>query len=246
MPTRPARPRRCSSCAALARLWAAAPAHTGRVRSHAGPGSRGCCQPRPDGRRKPKRFSSSRRRSSWRTPSPSRPTSGPGDLVLEPSAGTGLLAIMAELAGRTATGGGADEGRVRLVLNELAAGRADLLARLFLDAVVTRCDAAQIDDHLDPSVRPTVVIMNPPFSALASVDGPVRGAAHRHLASALVRARAGRPAGRHHGREPFARAPSRSGWVRPVAGDRTCRVYGPRSPGASSRGTARRSRHASP
>ena len=109
-----------------------------------------------------------------------------GDLVLEPSAGTGLLAIMAELAG-AATAGRIAGGSVRFALNELATGRADLLARLFPDAVVTRHDAAQIDDHLDGGVRPTVVVMNPPFSALASVDGPVRGAAHRHLASALAR-----------------------------------------------------------
>ena len=110
-----------------------------------------------------------------------------GDLVLEPSAGTGLLAIMAELAGRTAASGEADKDGVRLILNELATGRAALLARLFPAVVVTRHDAAQIDDHLDASLRPGVVLMNPPFSALASVDGPVRGAAHRHLASALAR-----------------------------------------------------------
>ncbi|WP_375458569.1 strawberry notch-like NTP hydrolase domain-containing protein [uncultured Enterovirga sp.] len=110
----------------------------------------------------------------------------PGDLVLEPSAGTGLLAVMAELAS-AATAGRIAGGSIRLALNEFATGRADLLARLFPDAVVTRHDAAQIDDHLDGGVRPTVVIMNPPFSALASVDGPVRGAAHRHLTSALAR-----------------------------------------------------------
>ena len=110
----------------------------------------------------------------------------PGDLVLEPSAGTGLLAVMAELAG-AATASRIAGGSVRFALNELATGRADLLARLFPDAVVTRHDAAQIDDYLDGGVRPTVVVMNPPFSALASVDGPVRGAAHRHLASALAR-----------------------------------------------------------
>jgi hypothetical protein len=47
------------------------------------------------------------------------------DLVLEPSAGTGLLAIFAELAGGS------------LVLNELAATRADLLGHLFPGAAVT-------------------------------------------------------------------------------------------------------------
>ena len=67
----------------------------------------------------------------------------PADLVLEPSAGTGLLAIFAELAGG------------RLVLNELAETRAALLRRLFPDVPVTRHDAAQIDDHLDLTARPS-------------------------------------------------------------------------------------------
>ncbi len=97
------------------------------------------------------------------------------DLVLEPSAGTGLLAIFAELAG-------AD-----VVLNELAGARADLLAWLFPGIPLTRYDAAHIDDHLDPALRPTVILMNPPFSAAAHVEGRVADAAFRHVASALVR-----------------------------------------------------------
>jgi predicted RNA methylase len=97
------------------------------------------------------------------------------DLVLEPSAGTGLLAIHAELAG-----GG-------LVLNELADTRAELLDCLFPDVAVTRHDAAHIHDHLDPAVRPTVVLMNPPFSAAVHVDGRVADAALRHISSALAR-----------------------------------------------------------
>lgn len=98
-----------------------------------------------------------------------------GDVVLEPSAGTGLLGVHAQAAGG------------RLVLNELAAVRAALLARLFGDTAVTRHDAAQIDDHLDPAIVPTVVVMNPPFSAVAQVDRPMRDAALRHIGSALAR-----------------------------------------------------------
>ena len=97
------------------------------------------------------------------------------DVVLEPSAGTGLLAIFAELAGSS------------LLLNEFGDTRADLLARLFRDATVTRFDAAQIHDHLDAALRPSVVLINPPFSAAAHVDGRVADAAYRHLASALAR-----------------------------------------------------------
>ena len=99
----------------------------------------------------------------------------PADRVLEPSAGTGLLAILAEIAGGT------------LVLNELAETRAALISSLFPAIPVTRFDAAQIDDHLDPATVPTIVVMNPPFSVLANVEGRVADAAYRHLASALAR-----------------------------------------------------------
>jgi predicted RNA methylase len=99
----------------------------------------------------------------------------PSDSVLEPSAGTGLLAILAELAGAS------------LVLNELAETRAGLLGHLFPDVIVTRFDAAQIDDHLGAGLTPTVVLMNPPFSALANVDRPRTDAAFRHVSSALAR-----------------------------------------------------------
>ncbi|QQN66725.1 strawberry notch family protein [Bradyrhizobium diazoefficiens] len=97
------------------------------------------------------------------------------DRVLEPSAGTGLLAIFAELAGGA------------LALNELAEARAALLDQLFANVQVTRFDAAQIDDHLDACVAPSVVLMNPPFSALANVDRRMADAALRHIASALAR-----------------------------------------------------------
>lgn len=98
-----------------------------------------------------------------------------GDIVLEPSAGTGLLAVLAEISGGT------------LILNELAETRADLLAALFPAVAVTRFDAAQIDDHLAPTAVPSVVLMNPPFSAMANVTGRVTDAAYRHVASALAR-----------------------------------------------------------
>ncbi|WP_354132040.1 bifunctional class I SAM-dependent methyltransferase/DEAD/DEAH box helicase [Bradyrhizobium sp. RT4b] len=99
----------------------------------------------------------------------------PSDRVLEPSAGTGLLAIFAELAGGT------------LVLNEVAEARAELLDQLFANVTVTRFDAAQIDDHLDARVVPSVVLMNPPFSALVNVDRRMADAAFRHIASSLAR-----------------------------------------------------------
>lgn len=100
---------------------------------------------------------------------------GSGDVVLEPSAGTGLLALFAEL-----TGAG-------LVLNELSDQRAAMLRGLFPALRVTQHDAAHIHDFLDASVRPSVVLMNPPFSAAVHVEGRVADAALRHLSSALAR-----------------------------------------------------------
>ncbi|MDZ7575797.1 MAG: strawberry notch family protein [Pseudotabrizicola sp.] len=99
----------------------------------------------------------------------------PDDVVLEPSAGTGLLATFAEISGGS------------LILNELADTRADLLASLFPALSVSRFDAAQIHDHLEAGAVPSVVLMNPPFSALANVTGKVQDAAFRHIASALAR-----------------------------------------------------------
>ncbi len=99
----------------------------------------------------------------------------PADRVLEPSAGTGLLAILAEIAGGA------------LVLNELAETRAGILSLLFPNIAVSRHDAAQIHDHLDAAIVPSVVIMNPPFSAMANVQGRMADAALRHIASALAR-----------------------------------------------------------
>ena len=99
----------------------------------------------------------------------------PTDIILEPSAGTGLLVILAELAGGS------------LALNELAETRAGLLSLLFPGIAVTSFDAAHIDDHLDTTIVPSVVLMNPPFSAVANVDRRMADAALRHISSALAR-----------------------------------------------------------
>ncbi len=101
---------------------------------------------------------------------------GPGDVVLEPSAGTGMLAVMAECAlGDRAAGA--------LHLNEYAQTRARLLTRLFPQAVVTAFNAEAIADRLR-DVRPTVVLMNPPFSATPGVDRSRHDADLRHVRSA--------------------------------------------------------------
>jgi hypothetical protein len=99
----------------------------------------------------------------------------PGELVLEPSAGTGLLAIMGELAG------------CQLALNEVASNRASLLTGLFGSDAVTMHDAAQIHDRLNGVLVPTCIVMNPPFSVALNVEARVADTAIRHLSSALAR-----------------------------------------------------------
>ena len=102
----------------------------------------------------------------------------PGDTVLEPSAGTGMLAVMAECAMGTQAAG-------NLHLNEYAQTRARLLTRLFPQAVTTAFNAEAIADRLH-DVTPTAVIMNPPFSATPGVDRIRHDADLRHIRSAFA------------------------------------------------------------
>ena len=101
-------------------------------------------------------------------------SSAQGDLMLEPSAGNGLLAWPAQRAG------------ARLVLNEIDFGRRANLASAFPGARLSGHDAELIDDRLSPELRPTLVVMNPPFSRSLG-RGEDRHAAGRHLAAALSR-----------------------------------------------------------
>ncbi len=101
------------------------------------------------------------------------------DVVLEPSAGTGMLAVFAELSGAA------------LILNEWAETRGELLARLFPSAALSRFDGAQINDRLYANISPSVVLMNPPFSASPLIDGRHAAATFEHIRSALARLRAG-------------------------------------------------------
>lgn len=76
----------------------------------------------------------------------------PGDVFLEPSAGVGSLAIWAKIMGAT------------VHVNEIAPRRAALLRAIGFENV-TAVDGEALHDLLDPSIRPTVIGMNPPFSA---------------------------------------------------------------------------------
>lgn len=101
-----------------------------------------------------------------------------GELVLEPSAGTGMLAVWAAKASS------------RLALNEISPLRRDCLSALFPAARVTGYDAELIDELLDLAIIPSVVLMNPPYS-----HGIERGrdsrTGSRHLRSAWNRLASG-------------------------------------------------------
>ena len=74
------------------------------------------------------------------------------DIVLEPSAGIGGLAVFAKTAG------------AKVIVNELSPRRAAIIKEMGFDQVFTE-DAEQINNILPKDVKPTLVIMNPPFSA---------------------------------------------------------------------------------
>ncbi len=95
------------------------------------------------------------------------------DVVLEPSAGTGALAVFAKRIGAT------------LAINETDPRRRALL-EIVTGQRASGHDAAQIDDLLTASITPTVILMNPPFAS--SFDrAEDKHMASRHLLSAMKR-----------------------------------------------------------
>jgi predicted RNA methylase len=99
---------------------------------------------------------------------------GPSDIVLEPSAGNGLLVAQAPTA-------------AALQLNELDPKRRARLASIFPAATITGHDAAALVSLHAGLPRPTVVLMNPPF-ARSLGRGADDLAAMRHLQAAIRRA----------------------------------------------------------
>jgi len=95
------------------------------------------------------------------------------DHLLDPSAGTGMLAAHGAAVGAT------------LILNERDPRRAALLG-LALERSVSLHDAEYIHDRLPSDINPTVVLINPPFSR-SEGRGTDRHAGARHLRSALQR-----------------------------------------------------------
>jgi len=99
---------------------------------------------------------------------------GDKDTVLEPSCGTGSLAIWARVAGAT------------VVTNEIDPRRRRLVEIIGFEP--TGHDAEFIDDLLPEDVIPNVVLANPPFSSSCGrVDRNQSKFGFRHVESALRR-----------------------------------------------------------
>lgn len=97
------------------------------------------------------------------------------DVVLEPSAGIGGLALWPKAWGATVYG------------NELSKRRLAFLDKLGLDGTFN-LNAEQINNLLPDEIKPTVVLMNPPFSATAGRTATNNTAnAKRHIEQALDR-----------------------------------------------------------
>lgn len=100
------------------------------------------------------------------------------DMVLEPSCGTGSLAVWARAAGAT------------VVTNEIDPRRRQLARIIGLDP--TGHDAELIDDLLPESIVPNAVLINPPFSSTGGrVERNRNKFGFRHVESALRRLAAG-------------------------------------------------------
>ena len=100
-----------------------------------------------------------------------------GDLVLEPSAGTGSLAAMAVSRG------------ANVMLNEIDPFRAALLEAVF-DLTPSGHDGEHIDDLLCDPRKVDVVLMNPPFSSSVDRSKDPHTAA-KHIISAAKRLASG-------------------------------------------------------
>ncbi|CDS48896.1 Probably methylase/helicase [Polaromonas sp. CG9_12] len=97
------------------------------------------------------------------------------DTMLEPSGGIGGLAVFSKNAG------------AKLILNELSSRRAALLREVFPGAQVFSENAEQIDNILPQHLAPSVVVMNPPFSASASTGLHKTQVGAQHVEQALSR-----------------------------------------------------------
>lgn len=100
------------------------------------------------------------------------------DIVLEPSAGTGLLAVGPTLRAK------------QLILNEISPLRADILRHLFGQQVF-ELNGEQINNLLPDHLKATVALINPPFSTSPGIDRRNAIATLNHFKSAMRRVEEG-------------------------------------------------------
>ncbi len=98
-----------------------------------------------------------------------------GDTVLEPSAGIGGLAVFPKAWG------------ANVYVNELSPRRLEVLKSMGFEQTFNH-NAEQIDNLLPDDVKPSVVLMNPPFSSAAGrMSTKATANAKRHIEQALNR-----------------------------------------------------------
>ena len=96
----------------------------------------------------------------------------PNDVVLEPSAGIGGIAVFAKKQGAV------------VHVNELDKRRLSLLKQLNFDGFHNE-NAEQINNILGDEISPTVVVMNPPFSSSAERNIKDNKIGAEHIKAAL-------------------------------------------------------------
>lgn len=96
------------------------------------------------------------------------------DVVLEPSAGIGGLALFGKAAG------------AEVIVNELDPRRLELIKQMPFDKFFME-DGEQINNILPKSIKPTVVVMNPPFSTSATRGVTDTKNSFNHVEQALKR-----------------------------------------------------------
>src|SRR5260370_745323 len=130
----------------------------------------------------------------------------PGDVVLEPSAGTGSLAIWPRAMG------------AQVICNELNDRRRLLLIRE-LGFETHNLDGEIIDDVLPSEIMPSAVLMNPPFTATAGRVAQHNGKyGLRHIESALRRLKDGGRLVAIAGEGVGFKRPAFRGWWQKIAG----------------------------
>lgn len=97
---------------------------------------------------------------------------GDGDIVVEPSAGIGGIAVFAKNDG------------AKVYVNELDERRLSLVKELPFDGFYNE-NAEQIHNILGDKIHPTVVVMNPPFSSSASRNAKDIHIGAKHVEAAL-------------------------------------------------------------